>query len=217
MKHHSEDYKQTAVLHYLDKTNNYTHTCEEFNCDRISLMRWVKQYEEIGSIKRQHRKPISYKITQEQVKYATQLLRKDQQISMHELVTQMKQKYKDFDITPQWLGKVLRDNNKTRKRTRHKHFPNTRRKKHTNQKKELLTFYKKINTYPISKIISIDESSIKPFMMKEYSRCDIDKRCIAKTDENIVFRSYTLLVAINNNNCIGWFYTKKVEQPKNVL
>lgn len=60
MKHHSEDYKQTAVLHYLDKTNNYTHTCEEFNCDRISLMRWVKQYEEICSIKRQHRKPISH-------------------------------------------------------------------------------------------------------------------------------------------------------------
>tara|TARA_B110000285_G_C15129171_1_gene622326 strand:- start:2299 stop:3216 length:918 start_codon:yes stop_codon:yes gene_type:complete len=173
------------------------------------LKRWITQYEETGSIKRQHRKPISYKITHEQVKYATQLLRKDQQISMHELVKQIKQKYTDFNITPQWLGKILRDNNKTRKRTRHKHFPSTRRKKPTNQKKELLTFYKKINTFPISKIISVDESSIKPFMMKEYSRCDIGKRCIAKTDENIVFRSYTLLVAISNKKCIGWVLYEK--------
>ena len=31
-----------------------------------------------------------------------------------------------FDITSQHLGKVLRDNNKTRKRTKHQHFPATR-------------------------------------------------------------------------------------------
>lgn len=36
---------------------------------------------------------------------------------MNELVKLVKKKYKDFDITPQHLGKVLRDNNKTRKRT----------------------------------------------------------------------------------------------------
>ena len=36
---------------------------------------------------------------------------------MTELAKLIKKKYKDFDITPQWLGKVLRDNNKTRKRS----------------------------------------------------------------------------------------------------
>lgn len=45
---------------------------------------------------------------------------------MNELVKLVKKKYKDFDITPQHLGKVLRDNNKTRKRSRHQHFPKTR-------------------------------------------------------------------------------------------
>ena len=45
---------------------------------------------------------------------------------MTELAKLIKKKYKDFDITPQQLGKILRDNNKTRKRTRHEHFPKTR-------------------------------------------------------------------------------------------
>jgi hypothetical protein len=33
---------------------------------------------------------------------------------MNELVKIIKKKYKNFDITPQWLGKVIRDNNITR-------------------------------------------------------------------------------------------------------
>mgnify|MGYP007062053430 CR=1 FL=1 len=32
LNHHSEDYKVSAVKHYLNKTNNLTKTCEEFNC-----------------------------------------------------------------------------------------------------------------------------------------------------------------------------------------
>ena len=34
----------------------------------------------------------------------------------------MKKKYPTFDITPQHLVQVIRDNNKTLKRTRYKHF-----------------------------------------------------------------------------------------------
>ena len=36
-KHHSEDYKVSAVKHYLNKTNNLIKTCEEFNCLISSL------------------------------------------------------------------------------------------------------------------------------------------------------------------------------------
>ena len=32
---------------------------------------------------------------------------------MLELSKQIKKKYKDFNVTPQWFGKVLKDNNKT--------------------------------------------------------------------------------------------------------
>ena len=45
---------------------------------------------------------------------------------MNELPFDIKQKYPTFDITPQHLGHVIRDNNQTRKRTRHEHFPKER-------------------------------------------------------------------------------------------
>ena len=35
-KHHSEDYKISAVKHYLTKSKNLTKTCEEFDCSRIT-------------------------------------------------------------------------------------------------------------------------------------------------------------------------------------
>ena len=38
---------------------------------------------------------------------------------MEELHKIVKNKYKDFNITAQHLGQVIRDNNITRKRTRH--------------------------------------------------------------------------------------------------
>ena len=103
---------------------------------------------------------------------------------MLELSKQIKKKYKDFNVTPQWLGKVLRDNNKTRKRTRHEHFPTTKYNKPVNKKTELTKFYKEIKKYPLNKIISIDETSISPAMIMEYSRCDSGKRCVIKTNDN---------------------------------
>ena len=45
---------------------------------------------------------------------------------MEELHKIVKNKYKDFDITPQHLGQVIRDHNITRKRTRHEHYPKER-------------------------------------------------------------------------------------------
>ena len=71
--------------------------------------------------------PLSYKITEKQIKYAIELLKINEQITMVELGKQVKKKYKDFDITPQHLGQVIRDNNKTRKRTRHEHYPKEKR------------------------------------------------------------------------------------------
>jgi len=105
-------------------------------------------------IKRYKRKPISYKITNEQVKYALTLLKQNEQITMFELAKLIKQKYKNFDITPQHLGQVVRDKNRTRKRTRHDHFPTTKYNKPVNKKIELTQFYKEIKKYPIDKIIN---------------------------------------------------------------
>jgi hypothetical protein len=56
---------------------------------------------------------------------------------MNELAFDMKQKYNDFDVTSQHLGQIVRDNNKTRKRTRHEHFHNQRYKKPIDKQTEL--------------------------------------------------------------------------------
>ena len=99
---------------------------------------------------------------------------------MEELHKIVKKKYKDFDITPQHLGQVIRDNNITRKRTRHEHYPKERYGKPTDIKKELKTFYNEVGKYSLDKIISLDETSIQPSMILEFSKCELGKRCVIK-------------------------------------
>jgi hypothetical protein len=134
-------------------------------------------------------------------------LKENEQITMEELVKLIKigiaAKYDDFDLTYQHLGQVLRDNNITRKRTRREHYPRERYGKPTDLKTELKNFYKEVTKYSLNKIISLDETSLRPAMIMEYSKCPLGKRCVIKTDDNYVFRSFTLLCAINNKKCIG--------------
>jgi transposase len=202
-KHKSEDYKISAVKYYLNNDVSLYDVCEIFDCPKQSLYRWVKRYEELEEIKRLSRKPKSYKITKEQVKYAIQKLKENEQITMEELHKIIKKKYKDFDITPQHLGQVIRDNNITRKRTRHEHYPKERYGKPTDIKKELKAFYKEVSKYSLNKIICLDETSIQPSMYLPYAKCDLGKRCVVKTDDNYVFRKFTLLCAISNSKCVG--------------
>lgn len=216
-KHHSVDYKISAIKHYLHKTNNYTKTCREFSCSRVTLMRWVKRYKKYKTIERNNRNPISYKITKSQRRYALDLLKKNEQITMKELVKQTKKKYPSFSITSQHLGQVLRDGNRTRKRTRHQHFPKTRYGKTLDKQKELDKFYKEVDKYPLNKIISLDETSIRPAMIPEYSRCYIGKRCVYKTDDSYIYRSFTLLMAINDNKYLGYTLYEKGGMTKERL
>ena len=137
------------------------------------------------------------------------MIDKNEQLTMDELLFEMKHKYKDFDITRQHLGRVVRANNRTRKRTRHQHFPKERYKKPTNKENEMNDFYKEVSKYPIDKIICLDETSVGSHLKPAYSRCYIGKRCVIKTNNNFVFRSFTLLVAINNKKCVGKIFYEK--------
>ena len=128
---------------------------------------------------------------------------------MEELAKIVKKKYNDFDITSQHLGQILRGNNITRKRTRHEHYPKERYGKPTNQTKELITFYKEVRKYSLSKIICLDETSIRPSMYPAYSKCPLGKRCIIKTDDNAVFTKYSLVVGITNKKCLGYSLYQK--------
>ena len=172
-KHKTEDYKLIAVLYYLENEATYSKTCEIFKCSERSLKRWINRYLLERSIKRHNRLPVSYKVTKKQVKYAIKKLKENEQITMFELAKIVKKKYKDFDITSRQLRNVIRDNNITRKRTRHEHFPIMRYGKPIEKQKELDKFYKEVDKYKLNKIISLDETSIKPSMLKEYLRCKI--------------------------------------------
>jgi len=209
MMHKSVDYKISAVKYYINYNVSMDDVCEIFDCKKTSLKRWIDRYSKDGTIKRYNRKPISYKITKQQVDYAIKLLKNNEQINMEELAKQVKNKYNNFSITPRQLNNVIRDNNITRKRTRHEHFPKEKYGKPVDKQKELDKFYKEVDKYPLNKIICLDETSIQPAMLMEYSRCHIGKRCILKTDDNYFFRKFTLLVAINNSKCVGYkFYDK---------
>ena len=91
---------------------------------------------------------------------------------------------------------MIRDNNITRKRTHHEHYPKERYGKPTDIKKE-------VSKYSLDKIICLDETSIQPSLLPIYSKCSLGKRCVVKTDDNYVFRKFTLLCAISNSKCIG--------------
>ena len=181
----------------------YKKTCKIFDCKKSTLRDWIKRYKTSKNLTRRNRKPVSYKITKPQVKTALELLKQNEQLTMNELEIEMKQKYPTFDITPQHLGQVIRDNNKTRKRTRHEHFPKERYKKPIEKQTELNKFYSRVKQFPMNKIICLDETSIGSALKPTYSRCELGRRCVIKTSNQFVFRKFTLLVAISNSKCVG--------------
>ena len=209
MKHKSDDYKISAVKYYLKNKDNSRKHCKIFDCSKTSLQRWIDRYKTTKNVTRKNRTPISYKINKDQVKTAVNMIDKNEQLTIDELLFVMKQKYKDLDISTRHLGRVIRENNRTRKRTRHQHYPKERRKQLTDKNKEMEAFYNEVRKYPINKIICLDETSIGSHLKPSYSRCYIGKRCIIKTNNNFVFRSFTLLVAINNSKCVGKSFYEK--------
>ena len=74
---------------------------------------------------------------------------------------------------PQHLGQVIRDNNKTRKRTRHEHFPKERYKKPIEKENEMNKFFTEVRKFPINKIICLDETSVGSALKPTYSRCNL--------------------------------------------
>ena len=90
MTHKSDDYKISAVKYYLNNKDNIRKTCKIFDCKKSTLQRWIKRYKTSKNITRRNRKSISYKITKPQVKYALELLKQNEQLTMKELVIYLK-------------------------------------------------------------------------------------------------------------------------------
>ena len=202
MPQHSLDYKLTAIKYY-NKVKSLRKTCEIFECNHSTLSRWVKKYKNNDLQKSQSNRK-SYKVRKIHVKHALQLIKNNKLITLNELNNKLKTKFDDYNITLQWLGQVLKYNNITRKRTRVKHFPEKRFGKKIYKKEEVEKLFKKIKKYKMSDVISIDETSIKPGMMKEYCREEKGKRCYVRTTDNVVFQKFTVIFAISSSKTISY-------------
>ena len=156
MPHKSTDFKHVAVHHYLYPSHNLLETCQIFHCHIRTLSRWVQHFLFYGSFERQHRPSCSYKIRRVHVDEALLYLSSHQTVSIPEIHAYLKNKFDDFSITDDYLRRVIRDNNLTRKRTRRGHYPKVRHKNPTNRKADLKTFYSVVYSFPMDKIISID-------------------------------------------------------------
>jgi transposase len=121
--HKSGDYKLSAVEYYLTEDKSQQEVCRIFKCSARSLMRWVEKYNKTGEIERHNRKPIAYKINQQEVKYILQELKQNKTITMEDLLVKLKEKFPDFDISTRHLSRVIKDNNITLKITRLRHEP----------------------------------------------------------------------------------------------
>ena len=102
--HKSEDYKLSAVKYYL-KIKNQQETCRIFDCSERSLMRWVEKYKTDEEIKRYNKKPVAYKITKDQVKYALKELDKNKTITMDDLLS--KNNYRSFFLNNMYINNFL--------------------------------------------------------------------------------------------------------------
>lgn len=202
-KHHTEDYKLSAVKYAL-RTDNQVETCEVFDCKRQSLQRWIKTYKKDKSLSTRKTLRKSRKVKKDHISFIRSELRKKPQIYLQDLLQLLKIKYPDLSITPQHLGRIIRDNDITRKRLRTKHQPKTYRGKDRNHNQEVKNYLDDMKKYDINKIIALDETGIYASLHPSYARCNIGKRCYIKTDDQRIFKKYSLLVAITANKVVGW-------------
>lgn len=201
-KHKSDDYKLSAVKYYL-KVKNFDETCKIFGCSHRSLKRWVDKYLKKKSVTNKSRKQGSYKVKQKHVDMIKKIIKEYPDIYLWEIHELMQQKFKDYNISWQHLHDVILDNNITRKRISHQHFPKTTWGKERDEKKEVKEFFKVIKQYKLKDIISIDETSIKSGLMESYGRAELGKKCIYKTSDNKIYTKYTLVSAITTKGTIG--------------
>ena len=202
MKQFTPDLKLKAV-NYYHKINNYVRVCEIFECSERSLKRWVERYDKNKNVNRKTRKLGSYKLEKQHIQFIKETLRKHSDIQMIFLQELLKSKFPKLDISRQYLSDIIRDNNITRKRATFKHFPKTYRGNIRNEQQELKEFFDVINKFKLEDIISVDETSVSTSLTHNYCRAFLGDRCVKKTTNNEVFKKYSLIVAINNKNCIA--------------
>tara|TARA_Y100000389_G_C17423866_1_gene498375 strand:+ start:395 stop:1663 length:1269 start_codon:yes stop_codon:yes gene_type:complete len=155
--------KSLAIKYYLDNDVSQKEVSKIFNINERTFRRWLEKYNN-DELNRPARETKSYKVKKKHVEYVLKLLDKNPTLSIKLLWENTKAHFDDFEISQSQLSRVIRDNNVTRKRTRTRHYPETRYNKKIDFKKEMKIFYREVDKFDVSKIISIDETSINAEM-----------------------------------------------------
>ena len=203
-KQKSEDYKLLAVQHHLEQKYTQIYTCKLFKCSPRSLMRWVKRYKLDQSIKRHNRIPVAYKVKKIHVKFILDEINKNKTITIQDLLTKLKDKFKDLDISITHLHRIIKNNNISLKITKLRHEPIKRFGKDINIQKQIQDFYDNMKQYNINNIICIDETSINALQLRHHCYSEKGKRCVIKTNSQEVFKKYTAIFAISIDGVIGY-------------
>ena len=112
-------------------------------------------------MKRKDRVGGAYKVTTEQVRFIKRQLKKTPDMIIKDLHIKLNDKFPDNILNRQYIHEIIRDNNITRKRAVHSHFPVLFRGQPRDKVAETKRFFDVINEYELKDIISIDETSIK--------------------------------------------------------
>jgi transposase len=199
MKHHSEDYKLSAVKYYLKHNQDMRNTCKIFDCKYQSLARWVKTYKKQGNVKRKTRKNKDIKVTPKIVKFIKEYVKKYPTTTLWEFSKIVNKEFK-IRLTDKTIYNILHRNKITRKRLRSRYYPE---KREGQEKMDLETFYNELKKYDYKKTICLDETSIYLNMTHSYGRSKSGTRVIKRTNK-YPYKRYNLLCAISYNKVIGW-------------
>jgi transposase len=189
---------------FLTTDTTQEDVCKIFKCSVRSLLRWVDKYNTDGEIHRHNREPIAYKVKKEHVKFILEELKKNKTITLEEILTKLKTKYKDVDLSLMHVHRIIKNNNITLKITRIRHEPVKRFGKDIDINKRIKEFYEEVKKYKLEDIICIDETSIKSLQKRQHCYSEMGKRCVIKTTSQEVFKKYTGIFAITSKGVIEW-------------
>ena len=206
MKHHSNDYKLSAIKYY-NKIKSIRKTCDIFNCSKSSLQRWIIKYKSTKSFNRKLREKKNI-FTNEELIFIKNYVKNYPNITIKILTKIINKKFnKNYHyLSIYYLVKKLRISYKI---LRLKYFP-----KKGNEKNELCLFYKDLLKNKIDNIISIDETGIYINMTRERGYSNIGKRAVVKTDI-YPYKKYNFLCAIKYGKIIGYeIYKEAIDKDK---
>ena len=136
-------------------------------------------------------------------------MKKNNTITIEVLLSKLKDKFKDLELTRRHLADIIKDNNVSLKLTHIRHETNKRFGKDININEKLKEFYKEIKKHNIKDIICIDETSINALQKRHHCYNDVGKRCVITTQSQEVFKKYTAIFAIGYKGVLGWTLYEK--------